>query len=77
MIMQDPGLGMGVGRISRLLRGVGALAMPDVGLGTMQRVESVCVIPLGAGVLRLLLPGVAVGVFIDRCYVADGVDIRH
>jgi hypothetical protein len=42
---------MGVGRFSRPLRGVGVLAMPDAGLDTTRRVESVCVIPLGAGVL--------------------------
>jgi hypothetical protein len=50
------------------------LAMPDAGLDTTRRVESVCVIPLGAGVLRLLVPGVAVGVIIDRRCVVDGVE---
>jgi len=35
---------------------------------------SVCKVPLGAGVLRLLVTGVAVGVFIDRRSVADGVE---
>jgi hypothetical protein len=53
------------------------LTMPDEGLDTMRRVESVCVIPLGAGVLRLLLPSVAVGVIIDRCCVADGVKVTR
>jgi hypothetical protein len=51
MIARASGLGIGAGRISRPLRGVGVLAMPDVGLDTMQCVESVCVIPLGSGVL--------------------------
>jgi len=73
MIARASGLGMGVGRLSRRLRGVGVLAMPDEGLDTTQHVESGCDVPLGAGVLRLLVPGVAVGVIIDRCCVADGV----
>jgi len=51
------------------------LAMPDAGLDTTRRVESVCVIPLGAGVLRLLVPGVAVGVIVHRRCVADGVEV--
>ena len=70
-------LGMGVSRFSRPLRGVEVLAMPDTGLDTTRRVESVWVIPLGAGVLRLLVPGVAVGVIIDRRCVADGVEVTH
>ena len=53
---------MGVGRFSRLQRGVGVLAMLEAGLDTTRRVESICMIPLGAGVLRLLVPGMAVGV---------------
>jgi len=68
---------MGVGRFSRPLRGVGVLAMPDAGLDTTRRVESVCVIPLGAGVLRLLVPGVAVAVIIDRRCVVDGVEVTR
>ena len=47
--------------------------MPDAGLDTMRRVE---VMP-GAGVLRLLVPKVAVGVFIDRCCVGDGVAVTR
>jgi len=47
------------------------LAMPDAGLDTTRRVESVCMVPLGAGVLPLLVPGVAVGVIIDSRCVAD------
>jgi len=74
MISRASGLGMGVGRFSRPLRGVGVLAMPDAGLDTTRRVESVCKVPPGAGVLRLLVTGVAVGVFIDRRSVADGVE---
>jgi hypothetical protein len=77
MIVRASGFGMGVGRVSRLLRGVGVLAMPDAGLDTTRRGESVCMVPLGAGVLRLLVPGVAVGVIIDRRCVADGVEVTH
>jgi hypothetical protein len=77
MIARASGLGMGVGRFSRPLRGVGVLSMPDAGLDTTRRVESVCVILLGGGVLQLLVPGVAVGVFIDRRCVADGVEVTH
>jgi len=77
MIARASGFGMGVGRFSRPLRGVGVLAMPDVGLDTTRHVESVCVIPLGAGVLRLLVPGVPVGVIIDRRCVADGVEVTR
>jgi len=53
------------------------LAMPDVGQDTTRRVESVCMVPLGAGVLPLLVPGVAVGVFIDSRCVADGVEVTR
>jgi len=55
------------------LGAVGVLAMPDEGLDTTRRVESLCEVPLGAGGLRLLVPGVAVGVIIDRHCVADRV----
>jgi hypothetical protein len=53
------------------------LAMPDAGLDTTRRVESVCMAPLGSGVLRLLVPGVAVGVIIDSRCVADGVEVTR
>jgi uncharacterized protein (DUF2236 family) len=68
---------MGVGRFSRPLRGVGVLAMPDAGLDTTRRVVSVCMVPLGAGALQLLVPGVAVGVIIDSRCVADRVEVTH
>jgi hypothetical protein len=32
-------------------------------------------VPLGAGVLRLLVPGVVVRVIIDRRFVADRVEV--
>jgi len=74
MIARASGFGMGVGRVSRPLRGVGVLALPDAVLDTTQSVESVCMVPLGAGVLRLHVPGVVVGVIIDRRCVVDGVE---
>jgi len=74
MIARASGFGMGVGRFSRPLRGLGVLAMPDAGLDTTRCIESVRVIPLAAGVLRLLVPGVAGGEIIDRRCVADGVE---
>jgi len=77
IIARDSGFGMGVGSLSKPLRGVGVLAMPDAGLDTTWRIESVCVIPLGVHVLRLLVPGVAVGVIIDRRCVADRVEVTH
>jgi hypothetical protein len=51
------------------------LAIPYAELDTMRHVEYVCMIPLGAGVLRLLIPGMAVGVIIDRCCVADWLEV--
>jgi hypothetical protein len=71
MIVRASGLGMGVGRFSRPLRRVGVIAMPNAGLDTTRRVA----VPSGAGVLRMLVTGVAVGVFIDRRCVADGVEV--
>ena len=47
MIARASGLGIGVGRSARLLRGVGLKAMPDAGLDTMRRNE----VHPGAGVL--------------------------
>jgi len=70
MITRASGLGMGVGRLSRPLRGVGVLAMPDVGLDTTRCVKSASEVPPDAGV-----PCVAVGVYIDHCCVVDGVEV--
>ena len=75
MIVQASGSGMGVGRFTRPLRGVAVPAMPDATLDTMQRVESVWVVPLGAFELRLLVPGMAVAEIIDHRYVADRVEV--
>jgi hypothetical protein len=77
MIVRASGLEMGVGRFSRLLGGVGVLAMPDAGQDTTRHVESVSLIPLGAGVLQLPVPGVAFGVIINRRCVADGVEVTR
>ena len=63
----------GVGRFTRPLRGVGVIAMPTAGLDTTRHVE----VPPDAGVLPLLVTGVAVGVFIDRRCVADGVQVTR
>jgi hypothetical protein len=68
---------MGVGRFSKPLRGVGVLSMPDAGLDTTRRVESVCKVPAGAGVPCLLANSVALGVFIDRHSVVAGVEPTH
>jgi len=77
MIVRASAVGMGVGRFSRAQREVGVLAMPDARLDTTRRVEFVCEVPLGAGVLRLLVPGMAVGVIIDRWCVTDGVEVAR
>jgi hypothetical protein len=77
MITQASGFRMKVGRFSRPMRGVGELAMPDARLDTTRQVESVCVIPLRARVLRLPVPGLAVGVIIERQCVADGVEVMR
>jgi hypothetical protein len=73
MITRASGLGIGVGWSSRSLRGVGVIEMPIAGLGTMQRVE----LPPGAGVVRLLETGMAVGVYIDGRSVADWVEVTR
>jgi hypothetical protein len=51
------------------------VAMPDAGLDTARRVESVSMVRLEAGVLQLLVLGVAVGVSIDHRCVADSVEV--
>jgi hypothetical protein len=73
MIVRASGLQMGLGRISRPRRGVGVITMPDAGLNTMRRVE-VC---LSAGLLRMCVPDIAVGVLTDRHWVADRVEVPH
>jgi hypothetical protein len=73
MIVQASELGMRVSRFSRPRRGVGVITMADAGLDTTRRVE----VSLRAGVLGLLVPGVVVGVSIDRQCVADGVEVTH
>jgi hypothetical protein len=66
---------MEVDRFSRPLRAVGELPMPNARLDTTRPIECVCEMPPGAGVLRLLVPGMSVGVMsICRC-VADWVEV--
>jgi len=77
MFARTSGLEMGVGKFSTPLRAMGVLVMPDRGLDTTRRVESVCVILLGAGVLRLVVPDMVVGVIIDCRCVADGVEVTR
>jgi hypothetical protein len=64
---------MGVGRFSRPLSGVGVIAMSNAARDTTRHVT----VPPGAGVLRLLVTGVAVRVSSDRRCVADGVEVMH
>jgi hypothetical protein len=61
MIAWASGVGMAVRRDSSPLRGVRVLTMPYARLDTTRHVESVCVILLGTGVLRLFGPGAVVG----------------
>ena len=77
MIARASGFGMGVGRFSRPLRGVGVQAMPDASLHTKQCIESAYEVPPSAGVLQLLVSGVVVRVFIDRSCVVDRVEVTH
>jgi hypothetical protein len=51
--------------------------MPDARLDTTRRIDSVCNVPLGAGVLRLLVPSMEVGVIIDRRCVVEGVTVTR
>jgi hypothetical protein len=62
---------------SQPLRGEELLPMLDAGLDTMRRVESICMGLLGAGVLRLIVPGVVVRVIIHRHCVVDGVEVTR
>jgi hypothetical protein len=48
--------------------------MPDARLDTMRSVEFVWEFHLGAGVLRLVIPGMVVGVIIDLCCAADALE---
>jgi len=75
VIVRASGLGMGVGKFSRPLREVGVLGMLYAGLDTPRRIESVCKIPPGVGVLRLLVPGVAIGVLIDCRSITHWVEV--
>jgi hypothetical protein len=71
MVAWASGLGIGLGRFTRPLKGMGVPAMPDVWQDTTRRVEYACEVPLGAGVLRMLVLSMTLEVIIDRCCVAD------
>jgi len=43
----------------------------------MQCIQSASEVPPGAGVSQLPVPGLTVGVLIDRRWVADGVDVTR
>jgi hypothetical protein len=75
MLVWASGLGIRVCTSSRWLRDVGVIPMLVQRLDTMRQVESVCEVPAGDGVRWLLLPGVGVGDFIDRCCVTDWVNV--
>jgi hypothetical protein len=49
------------------------ITLPDAELDTTRRVE----VPPGAGELPLLVPGIAVGVFVDHRCVADGLEVTR
>jgi len=51
--------------------------MLDARLDTMRHVQSVCEVPPRVALLRLLVPGIWVGVFIDPCCEVDGVEVMH
>jgi hypothetical protein len=67
MIVRAPGVGMGVSRYPRPVREVGVLPMLDAGLDAPRRIKSVWIVPLRTGLLRLVVPGLGVGVMIDCC----------
>jgi hypothetical protein len=68
---------MAVGRFSTAMGGVGVLTMPDAGLNTMQSIESVCMVLLGAAGVQLLVPGIGVGVIIARSRVANKLKVTY
>jgi hypothetical protein len=77
MIALASGFRMEVSRFSSPLRGVGVLAMPDAGLDTTRSVKYLCMVLMGAGVLQLLVPCMAVRAIIGCRFVADGVEVRR
>ena len=77
MIARASGFGMGLGRFSRPVRGLEVIAIPDAGQDTTRCFEFVCDVSPGVCVLPLFIPGVGVGVFIDRRCVADVVEVTR
>lgn len=76
MIGWASALVIGVGRLSRVLRGVGMILLPDAELDTMRQFHFASAVAPGAGVLQLSVPGVAAGVLFDRCCVAAGMEFK-
>jgi hypothetical protein len=77
MIMWASGLGIGVARLSRVMRRVEELGMPDVVLDTTRQVESVCEDPPGVIVLRPHVPSVATRACIECHSIVDGVEVKR
>jgi len=77
MIARTSAFGLGVDRVPRRLAGMGMLGMLDVGMDATWRIETVWMVRLGAGALRLLVPCIVVAVNIYCRCVADAVDVTH
>jgi len=71
IISQASGLGMGIGRLLRPLRGIGEMTMQDGGLNSTRHVK----VPPGAGVPQWHVHGVAVGLSIDRRGVRNMIQL--
>jgi hypothetical protein len=71
MIARDSRLSIGVRWFSRPLIEMGEIEMPNAGQNETRCIE----VPPGAGVLQLLVPSIAVAVFVDRYCVADRVEV--
>jgi hypothetical protein len=56
---------------------VGVIAILNAVLDTTRPSESGGVVPQDAGLLRLLVPGVAIGVIIDCRCVLEGVEVTR
>ena len=77
IIMWASGFRMGVARISKALPRLAVQGMREAGLDTLQHVESLWILPQRGGVLRLLVPSMAVGVISHCLCVADRVEVAH
>jgi hypothetical protein len=75
MIGWASGSEIGVRRFPTPLRRVAVLAIVDTGLDTTLRIESICEVLLGGGVLELNVSSITVGLFIDHLCAVDGVEV--